>query len=64
MMFAPMLIGALGATSPGHHRCAVLSDGCLGEKGEDLMTYLAVRKATDPQKAQRLIADALPSLVA
>ena len=28
------------------------------------MTYLTVRKATDPQTAQRLIADALPSVVA
>ena len=28
------------------------------------MTYLAVRRATDPHKAQRLIADALPPVVA
>ena len=28
------------------------------------MTFRAVRKATDPQKAQRLIADALPPVVA
>ena len=38
--------------------------GCLAEKGQSLMTYLAVRKATDPHKAQRLIAGALPPVVA
>jgi VIT1/CCC1 family predicted Fe2+/Mn2+ transporter len=38
--------------------------GCLAEKGQNLMTYLAVRRATDPHTAQRLIADALPSVVA
>jgi VIT1/CCC1 family predicted Fe2+/Mn2+ transporter len=38
--------------------------GCLADKGQDLMTYLAVRRTTDPHKAQRLIADALPPVVA
>jgi len=37
---------------------------CLAQKGQSLMTYLAVRKVTDLQKAQRLIADALPPVVA
>ena len=35
--------------------------GCLAEKGRNLITLRAVRKTSDPQKAQRLIADALPS---
>ena len=38
--------------------------GCLAEKGRGLLTFRAVRKATDPEEAQRLIADALPSVVA
>ena len=38
--------------------------GCLAEKGQGLLKFRAVRKATDPQEAQRLIADALPSVVA
>jgi VIT1/CCC1 family predicted Fe2+/Mn2+ transporter len=38
--------------------------GCLAEKGRGLITYLAVRAATDPQEAQRLIADALPPVIA
>ena len=38
--------------------------GCLAEKGKGLLTLRAVGKATDPQKAQRLVAGALPPLVA
>jgi VIT1/CCC1 family predicted Fe2+/Mn2+ transporter len=38
--------------------------GCLAEKGESLTTFQAVRTATDPQQAHRLIAGALPSVVA
>ena len=41
--------------------------GCLAKKSQSLVTYLAVRKATDVhevQRAQRLIADALPPVVA
>ena len=34
------------------------------EKSQGLIVYRAVRRAADPQKAQRLIADALPSVVA
>lgn len=37
--------------------------GCLAEKGRSLATLRAVRKATDPQKAQRLVASALPPLI-
>jgi len=38
--------------------------GCLAEKSRDLKTYLAVRTTNDPQKAQRLIANALPPVLA
>jgi VIT1/CCC1 family predicted Fe2+/Mn2+ transporter len=38
--------------------------GSLADKGQNLMTYQTVRKSTDPQQAQRLIADKLPPLVA
>jgi hypothetical protein len=34
------------------------------ERGRGLIVYRAVRKATDPRKAHRLIADALPPVVA
>jgi VIT1/CCC1 family predicted Fe2+/Mn2+ transporter len=38
--------------------------GCLAEKGRSLLTLRAVRQARNPQKAQRLIAGALPPFVA
>jgi VIT1/CCC1 family predicted Fe2+/Mn2+ transporter len=38
--------------------------GCLADKGKGLITLRAVRRATEPRKAQRLIADALPRLIA
>jgi VIT1/CCC1 family predicted Fe2+/Mn2+ transporter len=60
-----MLIGALGCNLAWGIIDAVLYlMGSLAEKGQGLMTFRAVRKATDPQKAQRLIADALPAVVA
>src|SRR6188768_2164488 len=60
-----MLIGALGCNLAWGIIDAVLYlMGSLAEKGRNLMTFRAVRKATDPQKAQRLIADALPAVVA
>ena len=60
-----MLIGALGCNVAwGIIDAMLYLMGCLADKGQGLMTYLAVRKATDPHKAQRLIADALPSVVA
>src|SRR6478736_2290642 len=56
-----MLIGALGCNVAwGIIDGMLYLMGCLAEKGQDLMTYMAVRKATDPHTAQRLIADALP----
>ena len=60
-----MLIGALGCNIAWGIIDGVLYlMGCLAEKGRDLKTYRAVRKATDPQKAQQLITHALPSVLA
>ena len=60
-----MLIGALGCNVAWGIIDAILYlMGGLAEKGRGLATYLAVRKTTDPRKGQRLIADALPPLVA
>jgi hypothetical protein len=60
-----MLIGALGCNLAwGIIDAVFYLMGSLAEKGRNLMTYQAVRQATDPQKAQRLIADALPAVVA
>src|SRR5258706_5130023 len=60
-----MLIGALGCNIAWGIIDGVLYlMGCLADKGRNLMTYQAVRKATDPEKAQQLIAGALPPLVA
>jgi VIT1/CCC1 family predicted Fe2+/Mn2+ transporter len=60
-----MLIGALGCNIAWGIIDGVLYLlGCLADKSRNLMTYLAVRQATDPAKAQRLIAGALPRLVA
>jgi len=60
-----MLIGALGCNVAWGVIDGVLYlMGCLADKGRNLMTYRAVRKATDPRKAQQLIAGALPPLIA
>jgi hypothetical protein len=60
-----MLIGALGCNLAWGIIDGVLyMMGSLAEKGRNLFTYRAVRKATDPKEAQRRIADALPSVVA
>lgn len=60
-----MLIGALGCNLAWGIIDGVLYlMGCLAEKGRSLATLRAIRKASDPQKAQRLIAGALPPLVA
>src|SRR5437764_11834695 len=60
-----MLIGALGCNLAWGIIDGVLYlMGCLAEKGRGLLTFRALRKATDPSAAQRLIADALPSVVA
>lgn len=60
-----MLVGALGCNLAWGIIDGVLYlMGCLAEKGRNLMTYQAVRKAGDPRKAQQLIAGALPPLIA
>ena len=60
-----MLIGALGCNLAWGIIDAVLFlMGSLAEKGRGLFTLRAVRKATDPQQAQLLIANALPPVVA
>jgi hypothetical protein len=60
-----MLIGALGCNLAWGIIDGVLYlMGCLAEKGKGLLLLRAARGATDPQKAQRLIAEALPPLVA
>src|SRR6185503_7726981 len=60
-----MLIGALGCNLAWGIIDGILYlMGCLAEKGRNLMTFRAVRKATDPKKAQQLIAGALPPVIA
>jgi hypothetical protein len=60
-----MLLGALGCNLAWGIIDGILYlMGCLAEKSKGLLALRAVRKATDPQKGQRLVADALPPLVA
>jgi VIT1/CCC1 family predicted Fe2+/Mn2+ transporter len=60
-----MLIAALGCNIAWGIIDGVLYlMGCLADEGRHLFTFHAVRRATDPQEAQRLIAGALPPAVA
>ena len=60
-----MLIGALGCNLAWGIIDGVLYlMGCLAEKGRGLLAFRAARKATDPREAQRLIAGALPPVIA
>ena len=60
-----MLIGALGCNIAWGIIDGVLYLlSSLADKGRSLMTLRAVRKTTDALKAQKLIANALPSLIA
>ena len=60
-----MLIGALGCNLAwGIIDGVFYLMGCLAEKSRELMTLRAVHQSADPQKAQQLVADALPSVVA
>ena len=60
-----MLIGALGCNLAWGIIDGVLYlMGCLAEKGQGLRTFRAVRNAATPDQGQRLIADAVPSVVA
>jgi len=59
-----MLIGALGCNIAWGIIDGVLYlMACVAEMRRDLVIVRRVRDATDPQQAQRLIADALPSVV-
>src|SRR5262245_57595992 len=60
-----MLIGALGCNLAWGIIDGVLYlMACLADKGRSLITLRAVRKATDPKKAQQLVAGAMPPLLA
>jgi VIT1/CCC1 family predicted Fe2+/Mn2+ transporter len=60
-----MLIGALGCNIAWGIIDAILYlMGCLAEKGTGIKTLRAVRRATDPQKARKLMTAALPPAVA
>jgi VIT1/CCC1 family predicted Fe2+/Mn2+ transporter len=60
-----MLIGALGCNLAWGIIDGVLYlMGSLAQKARSLRTLRAVRKAKDPQKAQRIMADALASTIA
>ena len=60
-----MLIGALGCNFAwGVIDGLFYLMGCLAQKGRNLATYKAVLAATTPEDARRLIADALPPVVA
>lgn len=60
-----MLIGALGCNIAWGIIDGILYlMGCLAEQERGVMIHRAVRSTADPQRAQRLIADALPPVVA
>jgi hypothetical protein len=60
-----MLIGALGCNLAwGIIDGLFYLMGSLADKGQNLMTFNALRSTNDPHKAQRLIADKLPPVVA
>src|SRR3954447_6452768 len=60
-----MLIGAIGCNLAWGIIDAVLYlMGSLAEKGRNLITLRTVRRAADSKLAQRLIADALPPVIA
>jgi hypothetical protein len=60
-----MLVGALGCNLAwGIIDAVFYLMGCLAEKGRELAAVRAFREAGDPGQAQRLLADALPPMVA
>jgi len=60
-----MLIGALGCNLAwGVIDGVFYLMGCLAERGRDLATHRAVLRAGTPIEARRLIADALPPVIA
>lgn len=60
-----MLLGALGCNlSWGIIDAAFYLMGQLAQKGHNLLTLKAVRATSDPEEAHRLVAGALPAVVA
>jgi VIT1/CCC1 family predicted Fe2+/Mn2+ transporter len=60
-----MLVGALGCNLAwGIIDAVFYLMGSLAEKGRDLAIFRAVRMVADPREARRLIAEALPSVIA
>ena len=60
-----MLVGALGCNLAwGIIDAVFYLMGSLAEKGRDLAIFRAVRTVADPREAQRLIAEALPPVIA
>ena len=60
-----MLIGALGCNIAWGIIDGILYlMGCLAEKGRNLRTYLAIRGATNPAEARRLMGEVLPKVIA
>lgn len=60
-----MLVGAVGCNLAwGIIDAIFYLMGCLAEKGRDLTTYGAVRQAADPLRAQHLLVEALPPVLA
>lgn len=60
-----MLIGALGCNIAWGIIDGILYlMDCLSERGRDVRALWAVRKAADPEEARRIIAEALPPMVA
>jgi VIT1/CCC1 family predicted Fe2+/Mn2+ transporter len=60
-----LLLGALGCNLAwGIIDAIMYLMGCLADRARSLATLRAVRAANDPQKAKRLITEALPAVVA
>ncbi len=60
-----MLIGALGCNLAwGIIDAVFYLMGCMADRGRGIISLKALRKAADPQRAHRLISDALPPMIA
>ena len=60
-----MLIGALGCNLAwGIIDAIMYLMACLSERGHNIVTLRAVREAADPAEGRRIIADALPTVLA
>jgi hypothetical protein len=60
-----MLVGALGCNLAwGVIDAVFYLMGCLADRGRNIIALKALREAADPQRAHRLIADALPPMIA